>query len=714
MAHRKGKVSGIGPVKSGRTYSRNLNRYNRSKNNNMKVTGVGPIADGAQYAKNIEAARKKSSAAAAAAAKAKAEAEAKAKAEAKAAEEKRVRMFDPNRLSDTFSSDFSLGNLSGQSFLSQGLNQPGRLGSWFDKGLNVRVPNEANASFGRLFKDDMSQLGKFTNKQGKVEGGLFNTGIPKNLNQVKQLFSGKGGLGFSFGSGIGTGPTPLGRQTVRRLLPYASQISLGKDIFNQGQVDSATSNLMNNINTSVANLTGGFINSPGNNPETDIGARAGRFFTSLPGKISDAFTGGDETQVASTDAGGLNIGGGVDSEEGFGNSNTGRVLNDIGNTINTYKGIFNDASAIKNAVAPKPKFSTFREDAAEQAALNKASTPLSIDSKDVRSDIKSLFASGMNYQDVANTVSDARAVAEGGAEGFKNLSETQQQNLVNSAGGIINNSKVFQSLGEQYTGSDTFKDQTQGTLAAVNKTMQEASQDTKGRVDPINNLLQNFNKIPGYETASRFLKQKENPNLTTRQQIQAAYDPTSPKAKALSAEDRGIVGSVGNLLIGGKLSDVFKANNPTERGTTFTPTDTANLVANSMIAANTPGSLTQQRFGEIGALTGQGTGVTAGSLIRGTLPRGGRTNNVSNLGGSGKQPALQTAPPAVQQEYPLPLITQQTGVGAGNLQNIQQNAYNNQMSMYATNPNYFAQFRPQQRFPRRGSFRSSFSRDYFN
>ena len=148
-------------------------------------------------------------------------------------------MFDPSRLSDTFSSDFTgLGNLSSQSFLGGGYNQPGRAGSWFDKGLNQRVPNEANASFGRLFGDDMSQLGKFTNKQGKVEGGLFNTGIPKNLNQVKQLFSGKGGLGFSFGSGIDTGPTPLGRQFARRFLPYAGQISLGGDIFNEGKADS--------------------------------------------------------------------------------------------------------------------------------------------------------------------------------------------------------------------------------------------------------------------------------------------------------------------------------------------------------------------------------------------------------------------------------------------------------------------------------------------
>ena len=430
---------------------------------------------------------------------------------------------------------------------------------------------------------------------------------------------------------------------------------------------------------------------------------------------------GTETKTATTDAGGLNISGSSatteKNTEGFGNNTkTGRVLNDIGDAINTYKGIFNDASAIKNALTPKQQFATFREDAAEQAALNKANnfTP---DSKDVRSDIKSLFGTGVNYKDVANTVSDARAVVEGGAKAFKNLSPSDQQNLVTSAGGIIDNSKVFESFGKKYTGAEDFKNQTQGLLTATNKTLQEASQDTKGRVDPINNLLANFNNIKGLDPASKYLKTLENPNfINQRQRIQAAYDPTSPKAEALSAEDRGIVGSAGNLLIGGKLSDVFKANNPTERGTTFTPTDSANLIANTMIAANTPGSLTQQRFSEIGALTGQGTKVTPRTLIRGVIPRLGRSSggggtSVGQVRSGGSLPSVAAAALQQQQQEPVEELLLPTNADLPNLQDIQQQAYNQQMSIYGA-PNYMAQFRPIQNVrPLRR--RQYFNRDYF-
>ena len=43
-----------------------------------------------------------------------------------------------------------------------------------NQGKNVRVPGEDTASFGKLFKDDMKQIGKFKNpKTGKLEGNLF-------------------------------------------------------------------------------------------------------------------------------------------------------------------------------------------------------------------------------------------------------------------------------------------------------------------------------------------------------------------------------------------------------------------------------------------------------------------------------------------------------------------------------------------------------------
>ena len=136
----------------------------------------------------------------------------------------------------------------------------------------------------------------------------------------------------------------------------------------------------------------------------------------------------------------------------------------------------------------------------------------------------------------------------------------------------------------------------------------------------------------------------------------------------------------------------------------------------------TEGTVTAKRMGELNSLyqkygPGGGQAPTLPSIIKGIGGAVGRSGGSSSplqiQGGAGM---TATLPAAVQQqqELPLPLITQQTGVGAGNLQNIQQNAYNNQMNMYASNPNYFAQFRPQRRFPRRGGFRSAFSRDYFN
>jgi len=135
---------------------------------------------------------------------------------------------------------------------------PGRAGSWgkignyFDKGVNQRLGNEARVGFGTAFADDLSQMGKFRNpRTGKLETGLFGTGIPKNFNQLKQTFQGEGGFGFSFGKGADTGPTGITRMAVRRLLPYAGQIGLGRDIFNYGgseQLSNFADNTIGKIN----------------------------------------------------------------------------------------------------------------------------------------------------------------------------------------------------------------------------------------------------------------------------------------------------------------------------------------------------------------------------------------------------------------------------------------------------------------------------------
>ena len=96
------------------------------------------------------------------------------------------------------------------------------LKDYTDQGKNVRVPGEDKASFGKLFKDDIKQMGKFKNpKTGKLEGGIFPN--PKKGYQLKQFATGQGGLTRTLnpflgkGKGLRSGPTPLARQTPRLL-----------------------------------------------------------------------------------------------------------------------------------------------------------------------------------------------------------------------------------------------------------------------------------------------------------------------------------------------------------------------------------------------------------------------------------------------------------------------------------------------------------------
>ena len=99
------------------------------------------------------------------------------------------------------------------------------LTDWYNKGRNVRVPNEDQASFETLRKDDSDQQGKFIKKSSKgkhpsrltdddFEGGA----LPRNMSQLKDFLQGKGGATWSFTRGINTGPTALTRQTIERPL----------------------------------------------------------------------------------------------------------------------------------------------------------------------------------------------------------------------------------------------------------------------------------------------------------------------------------------------------------------------------------------------------------------------------------------------------------------------------------------------------------------
>ena len=94
------------------------------------------------------------------------------------------------------------------------------LTDYSNQGKNVRVPGEDTASFGKLVRDDLKQMGKFKNpKTGKLEGGPLPD--PRKGYQLKQFATGQGGITRTFnpllgkGQGLRSGPTPLARQSGR-------------------------------------------------------------------------------------------------------------------------------------------------------------------------------------------------------------------------------------------------------------------------------------------------------------------------------------------------------------------------------------------------------------------------------------------------------------------------------------------------------------------
>lgn len=255
----------------------------------------------------------------------------------------------------------------------------------------------------------------------------------------------------------------------------------------------------------------------------------------------------------------------------------------------------------------------------------------------------------------------------------------------------------------------------------------------KNRVDEINNLLANVNQNPKLSTLSKVAGQfdpKTNPNadnMTSLQKIAAGFDSSSPNALALSATDRGLTGSGGNLLIGGKMSDIYRqATGNIEGGVNagipkgqvgLSNADMFNVATSAIKNIKTPGTLSAKQADSIQrTISG---GVSPGSLIRGALPRfGGRTgssgatNTTNTMRGTGTTAPATTPEELLIPQTPTYTAPTQTGTDTSNLQQIQQQSYmQNLAQLGITNLMQLPQFRTQQqRAPRR--FRS-FRRDYF-
>ena len=418
--------------------------------------------------------------------------------------------------------------------------------------------------------------------------------------------------------------------------------------------------------------------------------------------LSKSMNVGTETQTASADVGGLNIGGGVDSGDAP-TSNVGRVL--------TFG---------KNLVQQPKAALAFGSDMANQ-----------------------LFSPRLGDGTLTGNMDFAGNLP--GDKGFDNR-DVQIKSAVNNA----MDSKFVQQYGENLGLPKDFKAQTKDALAALGENYQGATADRDGIYKGTSETLKNLTSDKRLAPVAKFLNQlgTENENVTdadrnkkfsmmgfetpfTNEQAAdaiTAFQPNVEGMPGLSRADRGLIqGGGGNRIISGKLTDIAREAITGNIGTgenlgiqQGTPLTIGNMLdAGSTIASNlkNPDTLASKRKGEIANLANQAGRITTPSLIKGLIPRlGGRgssnPNTVSSLGRGATTLAAAT-PTSVEEVLPLPTTPTQTGTDSSNLASIMQNAYQNQMSLYGMDPNYFAQFR-QPRFNRpRKRFRQVFNRGYF-
>ena len=655
-----------------------------------------------------------------------AEGVAQAEANKKAAREEATRKstFNPNRLS--FDSNAALNYAKGlNAFSVANMVAPGQnLGSWYNTG------SDPTKSFRQVMGDEWSMRQR---TQGAGKGGWNPIRGMPGYGTVKNILTGKK-WNTPHEGGFATGPTEANRRVFNNL----TKAHIAASLFKEGKTGSITDQ--------IANETIGRFNPYAGTAGTDKfsteaakarergsllsigGFKVPEFGLSEYMGINTADRAPKNVQVASTDSGGLNIGS-VTNTADKSQSTNNRLERSIWSKA---KGIadfaFNDRTDLDNLgkgffgkgiVTPQDVKSDFK------TSVKKIGLPetLALGIENVRdynrikdADNKALaFAQNVNADQFAKTLSfadDSKVVQKVG----ENLGTLFNQKNVNLP-------------------SD-FKAQIRDTIEGAQNVTGSIEQGKvhnrflmKNRVDEINNVLANINQNPKLSTLSKVAGQFDpatNPNaanMTNLQKIAAGFNPESPNVKALSATDRGIVGSGGNLLIGGKLSDIYRQATGNIKGgvnagipkgqTGLSNTDMFNVATSAIKNINTPGTLSAKQADSI-KTTIKG-GVTPSSLIRGVLPKftrsgGGGSRPIGSIGGSASLPSI--AAQALQdQQQPVEELLLPTNADRPNLQDIQQQAYNQQMSIYGA-PNYMAQFQPVQRVrPLRR--RQYFNRDYF-
>ena len=648
--------------------------------------------------------------------KAAAEAAAKKAAEEKArkAEEKRQIQFDPSRL---------LGGTVAQTGAAVA-DKVAKPTVMYQGNFAGRLPGLSN-----YFSPDAGAAATYS-RSGALKGVPFAGGSPTGTLTK-----------FNVPAGAQLGRSPLG---IRQFKLTPSQMSqLGKGVTVAGDdVAKLAAKGLGKYGARAVPFAGAAISLADAGMrirDKDYTGAALAAASAIPGPVGLAALGGlafkdvrsamnASQQVASTQAGGLNIGntGGVDSGEAP--SKTGRTLTDrakrpgLDSVLGAADFALNDRTDLdrmgkglfgKGLVMP----SDVVKDAGMVAGKIR-NNELSI------GDVKS------GYRDIKNIVTSKDRLKTIGDMNTKDLTR-----LATKGYDVARDSAVVQTAGEKLGLPSDFKQQTDTLRDAVKDRLSSVKiGDRDSTYKAISDFNRDIGTDPKLSLAARQAEAFRSGEGTTMQKIAAGYQPGAAKAKGLSAAERGIVGSVGNRIISGKQTDIAReAMSGMKAGSSLTAGNLTGIAQN-VIKNTAPGADTKsaRRASQIKSIVTGGRGrtdITPSSLLKGVNPfrgnnRGGGSTPIRSVapaftptgGGTPVGQVPQIPATGTVPQFQVPELPIQQGTDPSNLANIQNESYQSTFkNLMAINPNYSARFQMRRRRGgRRGSFKRAFSRRFFS
>ena len=655
--------------------------------------------------------------------------------EKRLAEEKNQRMFDPSRLD----SDFSIDTYANS--LPAGVRNDMMIGG------DTRSPlSEAAIAAGALVGGKALLGGGLTiggaskglGYKGAQAGftGMGKTGFDAIKGGAKYVASnkpqilGKGayssptvaGAGRYAGTGTSLGGTQTPGGIIKSIVPgkasrigfIESQAKVSPGMFDKGV------KLANKISegaygkSSLANTFRDQLN---------IGAAPGGGFGS---NLGNAFT----KAGAATVAGGLNIGATDQASEGA-PSGLSRVIAGAADRL------MRDTTDFDKRGVGKPIPSVFGLDQTlAGSAINAAAGETGT--------INQFRKATDNFSDLKN---------------FNNLSNAEKVETAQNVRQFATDSDTVQAVGEGLGLGTDFKTKINNAVDNVQGRLQGVTADRDSLYGVTSDFARDIDTDPDLNPINKFLTAAATDNLgeagketakvnlglgininnplgitnETARDIKAAFQDDSPTTEGLNKDQRGFVGSVANRILSGKATDGLReatygyggregaTNAGLTEGQPLNFSDILNTAFAMKDNLGTDTTLASQRFDEAKRLVTPG-GVTAGSLIRGSIPNfggaRGSTTQPTSLRGTGTtgttgvtDPTGTTTAPVYETVPSTYTAPTQTGTDNSALEDIQRESYiANLARLGITDLRNMPQFRTQKRTPKR--FRS-FRRGYF-